>query len=322
MVLTHSSGVLTLSNTATGATGPILEIYQDSASPAVADEVGALHFYGRDSAANKQLYGGIKVQPNSVTSGSELTKMTFIGISNGGLNTDMMTLVTSGATATLTVASGGSINIGSVAVPTISSTNTFTNKTFDANGTGNVLSNVEIADFAASAIVTAADTIAGNDNDTTVPTTAAVIDYVSSGGTKARVRAYKSGGNQQIDASFEKVTFESESYDVGGDFNTTTSVFTAPRTGYYQIAANGDGDANSSTGGIAITVAIYKNGSIYSKATSARVASSARESGASVFDVLSLTASDTIEIYAISIGGETVDFFSGEQYTYLNINEL
>jgi hypothetical protein len=56
-------------------------------------------------------------------------------------------------------------------------TDTLTNKTFDANGTGNVLSNVEVADFAASAITTAADTIVGNDSDTQVPTSAAVIDY-------------------------------------------------------------------------------------------------------------------------------------------------
>lgn len=61
---------------------------------------------------------------------------------------------------------------------TASSTNTLTNKTFDANGTGNSLSNVEVADFAASAITTAADTIATNDSDTQVPTSAAVIDYV------------------------------------------------------------------------------------------------------------------------------------------------
>jgi hypothetical protein len=40
---------------------------------------------------------------------------------------------------------------------TASSTSTLTNKTFDANGTGNSLSNVEVADFAGSAIVTAAE---------------------------------------------------------------------------------------------------------------------------------------------------------------------
>ena len=61
---------------------------------------------------------------------------------------------------------------------TASSTDSLTNKTFDANGTGNSLSNVEVADFAASAIVIESEGIGSNDNDTTLPTSAAVKDYV------------------------------------------------------------------------------------------------------------------------------------------------
>ena len=60
---------------------------------------------------------------------------------------------------------------------TASSTTTLTNKTFDANGTGNSLSNVEVADFAASAIVTEGEGIGSSDNDTSIPTSAAVKDY-------------------------------------------------------------------------------------------------------------------------------------------------
>ena len=63
---------------------------------------------------------------------------------------------------------------------TASSTSTLTNKTFDANGTGNTLSNVEVADFAAAAIVTAAEGIGNNNNDTTLPTSAAVKSYADS----------------------------------------------------------------------------------------------------------------------------------------------
>lgn len=59
-----------------------------------------------------------------------------------------------------------------------STTDTLTNKTFDANGTGNSLSNVEVADLAASAVVTEAEGVNSSDNDTSVPTTAAVKDYV------------------------------------------------------------------------------------------------------------------------------------------------
>lgn len=57
-------------------------------------------------------------------------------------------------------------------------TMTLTNKTFDANGTGNSISNLEVADFAGSAYVTESEGIANNDNDTAFPTSAAVKDYV------------------------------------------------------------------------------------------------------------------------------------------------
>jgi hypothetical protein len=53
-----------------------------------------------------------------------------------------------------------------------------TGKSFDANGSGNSISNLEVADFAASAITNSTDTIATNDSDSQIPTSAAVIDYV------------------------------------------------------------------------------------------------------------------------------------------------
>lgn len=63
-------------------------------------------------------------------------------------------------------------------VMTGSSTDTLTNKTFDANGTGNSLSNVEVADLAAAAVVTEGEGINSSDNDTSLPTSAAVKNYV------------------------------------------------------------------------------------------------------------------------------------------------
>lgn len=63
---------------------------------------------------------------------------------------------------------------------TASSTDTLTNKTFDANGTGNSISNIETADIAAATLVTAAEGIGSNNNDTTLPTSAAVKAYADS----------------------------------------------------------------------------------------------------------------------------------------------
>lgn len=74
------------------------------------------------------------------------------------------------ATGTMAVATAGTD------YSTPASTDTLTNKTFDANGTGNSLSNVEVADLASTAVVTAAEGLASSDNDTSLPTTAAVID--------------------------------------------------------------------------------------------------------------------------------------------------
>lgn len=74
------------------------------------------------------------------------------------------------------VSGNPTFDIGSDVV-TAASSHSFTNKTFDANGTGNSISNLEVADFTAAAIVTVADTIAANNNDTTIPTSAAVKAY-------------------------------------------------------------------------------------------------------------------------------------------------
>lgn len=67
---------------------------------------------------------------------------------------------------------------------------TLTNKTIDA--ASNTISNLDVADFAASAIVTNAEGIASNNNDTTLPTSAAVKSYVdanSGGNTTTTINA-------------------------------------------------------------------------------------------------------------------------------------
>jgi hypothetical protein len=55
---------------------------------------------------------------------------------------------------------------------------TFTNKTIDANGTGNNISNIDIGNMTAASIVIESEGIASNDNDTTLPTSASVKDFV------------------------------------------------------------------------------------------------------------------------------------------------
>lgn len=91
-----------------------------------------------------------------------------------------------------------------------SSTKTFTNTTFDANGTGNSLINVETGDFAAGVIVT---TVSGSSTDSQIPTAKAVNTLVSNavvglfndrGAYDASVNAFPSSGGSGVSGAIKK----------------------------------------------------------------------------------------------------------------------
>lgn len=73
---------LTVLSTDAGATAePVLDLYRNSATPAVSDLIGTIDFNGRDSAANKQLYARIFSQitdPVSTTEDAILTLQTVV----------------------------------------------------------------------------------------------------------------------------------------------------------------------------------------------------------------------------------------------------
>ena len=106
--------------------------------------------------------------------------------------TNAVTLIGPAATADVTVtipAAAGTLALTTDITVTASSTTTFTNKTIDANGTGNSITNLEVGDFAAASVVTQGEGIGSNNNDTTIPTSAAVKAYADSvGGSSLTVQ--------------------------------------------------------------------------------------------------------------------------------------
>ena len=97
-------------------------------------------------------------------------------------------LTGSAATSGLSHASGSTVRMSPLqqhiedlndrvdALPTASSTDTLTNKTIDADN--NTISNLEVDNIKAGTLVTESEGISSNDNDTTLPTSAAVKDFV------------------------------------------------------------------------------------------------------------------------------------------------
>ena len=97
-----------------------------------------------------------------------------------------------------------------------------TNKTIDVDN--NTVSNIEVDNFKASAIVLESEGIGSNDNDTTIPTSAAVKDYVDTQITAEDLDFQAdSGGALSIDLDSETLTFTGGTgIDTSGSGNAVT----------------------------------------------------------------------------------------------------
>ena len=113
---------------------------------------------------------------------------------------------------------------------TASSSTTFTNKTFDANGTGNSISNIEVADFAAAAIVLESEGIGSNDNDTTIPTSAAVKAYVDSTVTGEDLDIAGDSGTGAVDLDSQSLTIAGTSNEIETSASNQTITIGLPNT--------------------------------------------------------------------------------------------
>jgi len=91
---------------------------------------------------------------------------------------------------------------------------TLTNKTIDVDN--NTISNIEVDNFKASAIVIESEGIGSNDNDTTIPTSAAVVDYVASQITLEDLDFSGDSGTGSVDLN-------SQTLAITGDTGITTT---------------------------------------------------------------------------------------------------
>jgi len=138
---TFTDGITVVSTDAGASAGPYLDLYRESASPAVSDQIGDVRFSGEDSAGNKQLYARMYGQIADPTSTTEDGQLRFATIRNGVETLALVldengNLLPDGASQTMGtatkpwltyhIASGGSLNFANSDCTITHSTNTLT----------------------------------------------------------------------------------------------------------------------------------------------------------------------------------------------------
>ena len=149
----------------------------------------------------------------------------FQADSGGALSIDLdsETLTFTGGTGIDTTGSGNAVTFAiDSTVATLTGSQSLTNKTIDVDN--NTVSNIEVDNFKASAIVLESEGIGSNDNDTTIPTSAAVKDYVDTQITAEDLDFQAdSGGALSIDLDSETLTFTGGTgIDTSGSGNAVT----------------------------------------------------------------------------------------------------
>jgi hypothetical protein len=100
------------------------------------------------------------------------------------------------------------------------------------------------------------------------------------------------------DASWTKVPLDSETFDIGGNFDTTNKRYVAPVTGYYQVSWCVGFACQSARVFDIISSLLYVNGAAHSQGSQTRWASYYPANGMSSGSALALvTAGQYIELY-------------------------
>ena len=121
--------------------------------------------------------------------GNSITNLEVADFASGVLDTDLSSVSASDDTLASAKAIKAYVdsNLGSSGEITADSTHTLTNKTIDANGTGNSISNLEVADFASGVVDTDITTVSSSDD--TLASAKAIKAYVDSQVTSGAITA-------------------------------------------------------------------------------------------------------------------------------------
>ena len=135
--------------------------------------------FATNSATALATQQSIKAYVDAVSASLTQQDLDLQGDTGGALDVDLdsESLTIAGGTLISTAGSGTTVTINADAsVLTDSNTKTLTNKTIDANGTGNSITNLEVADLASGVLDTALASVSGSDD--TLASAKAIKSYV------------------------------------------------------------------------------------------------------------------------------------------------
>jgi hypothetical protein len=137
-----------------------------------------------------------------------------------------------------------------------------------------------------------------------------------------KARAYLSADQDNITSSdFTKINLDSESYDIGSDFNVSTYKFVTPVAGYYIIMARVNFEGTELAANKIASVLVYVDGASVSRADCHISVDGVIT--ASVSDIIYVAADKDIELYAYTnVIGNVVDIDGGEGRTFMAIHLL
>jgi hypothetical protein len=170
--------------------------------------------------------------------GNSISNIDVADLKSGVLDTDISSV--SGSDDTIASAKAIKTYVDAQDANIAGDTLTFTNKTIDANGTGNNISNIDIGNMTAAVVVLESEGISSNDNDTTLPTSAAVKDY-------ADTKAVLSGSTDN------QITTVTGAHAIQGESNLTFDGTTLAVTGAATISTTLGVTGASTLDGVTIT---------------------------------------------------------------------
>jgi hypothetical protein len=217
------------------------------------------------------------------------------GTNSIAIDLDSESLSLLGGTGLTSTASGNDVTFAiDSTVATLTGTQTLTNKTIDVDNS--TVSNIEVDNFKASAIVLESEGIGANDNDTSLPTSAAVKDYVDANITAQDLDITDGSTTIAIDLDSETLSL------LGGTGVTSTASGNGVTFAIGQAVGTSDNvQFNQVTG------ALVGNASTATALATARaIALSGDVVGTANFDgTAGISISTTIQANSVALGTDT-----------------